>query len=178
MGKNSGGVNAAILRYVGAPNTEPTTAQTPSVMPLQETNLHPLVNPAAHPIHLHGHTFSVVRSAGSTQYNYDSPVRRDVVNVGGNDPVNTDNVTIRFETDNSGPWFLHCHIDWHLSAGFGVVMAEDVPDVKSTEKNIPAAWDQLCPASINNGTTPLTNTHKMRRVHHAARHLHHGVHSF
>jgi iron transport multicopper oxidase len=25
-----------------------------------------------------------------------------------------DNVTIRFQTDNPGPWFLHCHIDWHL----------------------------------------------------------------
>lgn len=30
----------------------------------------------------------------------------------GQDP--TDLVTIRFETDNPGPWFIHCHIDWHL----------------------------------------------------------------
>jgi hypothetical protein len=27
-----------------------------------------------------------------------------------------DNVTIRFFTDNPGPWFFHCHIDWHLGA--------------------------------------------------------------
>ncbi|KAF5313815.1 hypothetical protein D9758_018859 [Tetrapyrgos nigripes] len=67
-----------------------------------------------HPIHLHGHTFDVVRSAGSSTYNYVNPPRRDVVSIGNTG----DNVTIRFTTDNAGPWFLHCHIDWHLEAGF------------------------------------------------------------
>ena len=59
------------------------------------------------------HTFDVVRSAGSTTYNYANPVRRDVVSIGSSG----DNVTIRFVTDNAGPWFLHwwaaslcCHI--------------------------------------------------------------------
>ena len=28
-----------------------------------------------HPFHLHGHTFDVVRSAGSSTYNYINPVR-------------------------------------------------------------------------------------------------------
>ncbi len=42
-----GGVNSAILRYVGAPNVEPSSTQTPSTRPLLETNLHPLTNPAA-----------------------------------------------------------------------------------------------------------------------------------
>jgi iron transport multicopper oxidase len=63
-----------------------------------------------HPIHLHGHSFHVVRSAGSSTYNFDDPVIRDVVSIG----EQGDNVTIRFFTDNPGPWFLHCHIDWHL----------------------------------------------------------------
>ncbi|KAN0132864.1 laccase [Lactarius tabidus] len=80
-----------------------------------------------HPIYLHGHTFSVVRSAGNSTYNFDNPVSRDVVNIG----TAGDNVTIRFFTDNPGPWFLHCHINWHLNAGFAVVMAEDVPDIPS-----------------------------------------------
>jgi iron transport multicopper oxidase len=66
-----------------------------------------------------------------------------------------DEVTIRFFTDNPGPWFFHCHIDWHLNtsvirslgvllevltithllrcSGFAVVFAEDVPDVKQTD---------------------------------------------
>ncbi|KAI0782841.1 laccase 1 [Abortiporus biennis] len=93
-----------------------------------------------HPIHLHGHNFWVVRSAGSSVYNYDNPVIRDVVSIGGAN----DNVTIRFKTDNPGPWFLHCHIDFHLNAGFAVVLAEDTPDTASANSP-PAAWDQLCP---------------------------------
>ncbi|KAH9968472.1 Cupredoxin [Lactifluus volemus] len=71
-----------------------------------------------HPIHLHGHAFHVVRSAGNTSYNFDDPVIRDVVSIGTGP---TDNVTIRFFTDNPGPWFLHCHIDWHLNAYVGSV---------------------------------------------------------
>lgn len=35
------------------------------------------------------------------------------------------------QTNNPGPWFLHCHIDWHLEAGFGIVFAEDTGDVAS-----------------------------------------------
>lgn len=41
-----GGVNSAILRYWGAPNSDPTTTSSVSA-PLLETNLHPLSNPAA-----------------------------------------------------------------------------------------------------------------------------------
>ncbi|KAI0782838.1 laccase [Abortiporus biennis] len=93
-----------------------------------------------HPMHLHGHTFWVVRSAGSDVYNYDNPIIRDVVNIGGA----TDNVTIRFKTDNPGPWFLHCHIDPHLEGGFAVVLAEDVDDTASANP-VPPAWQDLCP---------------------------------
>ncbi|KAF5326107.1 hypothetical protein D9611_000581 [Ephemerocybe angulata] len=220
----AGGINSAILRYVGAPNADPTTSQAPNSNTLVETDLHPLtgllgspaapgtptqgaadvnlnldilfdfaalkfrVNGAAfdepsvpvllqilsgastpqtllppgsvyvlprnkvveismpggsvggpHPIHLHGHAFSVVRSAGSSAYNYANPVRRDVVSLGGAG----DNVTIRFRTDNAGPWIMHCHIDWHLVLGLSVVFAEDVPNIASS--NPPADWDQLCP---------------------------------
>ena len=89
----------------------------------------------------------MVRSAGTAEYNYVHPVRRDTVNIG----LAGDNVTIRFvvsplrvfssclsvchmssrtlQTDNPGPWFLHCHIDFHLVAGLAIVFAEDAPDV-------------------------------------------------
>ncbi|KAI0363756.1 A fully functional laccase from the Ligninolytic fungus Pycnoporus Cinnabarinus [Pilatotrama ljubarskyi] len=93
-----------------------------------------------HPFHLHGHTFAVVRSAGSTEYNYDNPIFRDVVSTG----TPGDNVTIRFQTNNPGPWFLHCHIDFHLDAGFAVVMAEDTPDTKAADP-VPQSWADLCP---------------------------------
>ncbi|KAG6867969.1 hypothetical protein C0993_008930 [Termitomyces sp. T159_Od127] len=82
-----------------------------------------------HPFHLHGHSFSVVRSGDSDQYNYADPVRRDVFNTGFADG----NATIRFVTDNAGPWFLHCHIDWHLELGLAIVFAEDIPHVNATD---------------------------------------------
>ncbi|KAH8094688.1 laccase 3 [Cristinia sonorae] len=215
----AGGLNSAILRYVGAPVAEPTTPPTPDNTALREVDLRPLVRPGVpgrpfvggadvnvnllftfaggkfrlngtsyvnpqlptllqimsgaqtaqdllpagqyiplpansvvemsipggvvgggHPVHLHGHTFHVIRSAGSTQYNYNDPVLRDVVNIG----TTGDNVTIRFVTDNPGPWFLHCHIDWHFDTGFAVVMAEDVPG-SAVANPVPDAWNQLCP---------------------------------
>ncbi|KAG6840215.1 Acyl-coenzyme A oxidase 2 [Blastosporella zonata] len=58
---------------------------------------------APHPFHLHGHAFSVIRSANSSTYNYVNPVQRDVVSTG----LAGDNVTIRFRTDNAGPWIMH-----------------------------------------------------------------------
>ena len=86
------------------------------------------------------HAFAVVRSAGQSEPNYENPMWRDTVSAG----VMGDNVTIRFRTDNPGPWFLHCHIDFHLDAGFAVVMAEDVADT-SLANPVPEAWSQLCP---------------------------------
>ncbi|KAI9429941.1 laccase [Lactarius psammicola] len=94
-----------------------------------------------HPIHLHGHAFHVVRGAGNSTYNFFNPVIRDVVSIGDTG----DNVTIRFFTDNPGPWFLHCHIDWHLEKGFAVVFAEDSSDVSATV-HPPQQWRDLCPA--------------------------------
>ncbi|KAI9511059.1 laccase [Russula earlei] len=238
----AGFTNVAILRYLGSriqnPPSDPNRNIPQSVLPLKETNLHPLVpdpvpgkpfpggadininlnvlldlvpvllqilsgvsnasdllpkgsvyglqgnksveisipaNAGApggpHPIHLHGHAFHVVRSAGNSTYNYDNPVVRDVVSIG--DSSVGDNVTIRFFTDNPGPWFLHCHIDWHLERrvvpfletglcldffhhtnalviprGFAVVFAEDVPEVPSRDI-APADWQKLCPAYNN-----------------------------
>jgi iron transport multicopper oxidase len=68
---------------------------------------------APHPFHLHGHTFSAIRGPSMTGYNFVNPIRRDVVSLGQS---TSDNVTIRFIMDNAGPWFLHCHIDFHLDA--------------------------------------------------------------
>ncbi|KAG2064938.1 laccase [Suillus decipiens] len=98
-----------------------------------------------HPIHLHGHTFDVIQSAGSSIFNYVNPVRRDVVSAGNAGQQ----MVIRWVTDNSGPWFLHCHIDWHLEAGFAVVMAESPEDTGSHVSPVPYEWDRLCPIYDN-----------------------------
>ena len=41
------GINSAILQYDDSPEEDPTTLQTNSVIPLEETNIHPLENPGA-----------------------------------------------------------------------------------------------------------------------------------
>jgi len=95
-----------------------------------------------HPIHIHGHSFDVVQSAGdNTTFNYENPVRRDVVSAG----IQGQQMVIRWVTDNAGPWFLHCHIDWHLDAGFAVVLAENPAGVRNHLSVIPESWDDLCP---------------------------------
>ncbi|KAF7324727.1 Multicopper oxidase [Mycena kentingensis (nom. inval.)] len=97
---------------------------------------------APHPMHLHGHTFHVVRSAGNESYNFENPVIRDVVSLGRN---LDDRTTFRFITDNAGPWFLHCHIDDHLEDGMAVVLVEDAPKVAEELEYPPVDWDELCP---------------------------------
>ncbi|GAB1526092.1 Multicopper oxidase [Rhizoctonia solani] len=93
-----------------------------------------------HPIHLHGHVFDVVQSLGGS-INYVNPPRRDVVR------VSSTGVILRFRTDNPGPWFVHCHIDWHLEAGLAVVFAEAPSETRTgAQRVVPApGWDQLCP---------------------------------
>ncbi|PAV19801.1 laccase [Pyrrhoderma noxium] len=214
----AGGVNSAILRYDGAPASDPNSTAVANPVQLNEADVVPLINPGApglpvpggadinlsmligkdpisgnftmnnvafippsvpvllqilsgavspgsimpngsiyylppnkvievsfpgafpHPMHLHGHNFDVVRVAGSSTYNFANPIRRDTVSVGNTG----DNVTLRFVTNNPGPWFLHCHIDWHLEAGLAIVFAEDAPDVSSVDPPN-AQWANLCP---------------------------------
>ena len=157
----SGAQTAQELLSPGSVYTLPKNASIELTFPANVS-----VGGSPHPFHLHGvshlppprppfthmwlaltlslspqHAFAVVRSAGSTEYNYDNPVWRDTVSTGA---VNGDNVTIRFQTDNPGPWFLHCHIDFHLKTGFAVVLAEDVPDIQYANP-VPQEWSNLCP---------------------------------
>ncbi|KAJ7795666.1 laccase [Mycena olivaceomarginata] len=214
------GINSAILRYVGANDTDPTTNATTATAALVETDLHPLVATAVpgtavaggadvainivisldftsftfeingvsytsptvpvllqvlsgaqsatdllpsgsvftlpansvvelsipggtagapHPFHLHGHNFFVIKSAGNDTFNFDNPIIRDVVNTG---PDTTDNTTIRFVTDNAGPWILHCHIDFHLELGLALIFVEDAPTIANSTQT--TQWDDLC----------------------------------
>ncbi|KAF7336444.1 Multicopper oxidase [Mycena sanguinolenta] len=71
----------------------------PGVDPRRRTGPSLSLTALKHPFHLHGHAFDVVRSAGSSVYNYVDPPRRDVVSTGNAG----DNVTIRFVTNNDGP---------------------------------------------------------------------------
>ena len=61
-----------------------------------------------HPMHLHGHHFQVVAINGQRF----SGALRDTVIVPANDPV-----TIAFDANQKGAWFLHCHHLYHMASG-------------------------------------------------------------
>ncbi|KAG1878718.1 laccase [Suillus tomentosus] len=103
-----------------------------------------------HPMHLHGHKFAVVRVAGNSTPNFVNPIWRDTVSMG----TIGDNVTFRFVTDNVGPWFFHCHIDFHLNNGFAAVMAEARDQIPILSESIPDTWASLCPTD-----SPYTASH-------------------
>jgi len=69
--------------------------------------------PMSHPMHLHGHSFQVVAIN-------DRPLRgalRDTVLVPG-----LTSVTVEFDANNPGLWFVHCHVLWHLEAGMATLV--------------------------------------------------------
>jgi FtsP/CotA-like multicopper oxidase with cupredoxin domain len=67
----------------------------------------------AHPMHLHGHSFQVIDINGKSL----NGALRDTVLV----PANT-SVTVAFDANNPGTWYLHCHVLWHLAAGMAVLV--------------------------------------------------------
>lgn len=93
----------------------------------------------SHPFHLHGHNFQLLArepSYGEHFYDYmdGNPLVYDPSNHSAFPayPARRDTLVlppqgyfvIRFVADNPGVWFFHCHIDWHLSEGLGMLMVE------------------------------------------------------
>ncbi|PLW20584.1 hypothetical protein PCANC_06544 [Puccinia coronata f. sp. avenae] len=121
------------------------TLPTPGVWDIVINNLDPV---REHPFHLHGvDPCLVARGTGvlsdsppnPIMYNTDNPVCRDVHVLPGNTYT-----VFRVQAFNPGVWFFHCHLGWHLGAGFaGVVVLE--PDVLA-KTQLPLASRALCQA--------------------------------
>ena len=62
-----------------------------------------------HPLHLHRHSFELVRVGGKST----SGVVKDVVMLGGFQEAELD-----FVADNPGPTLFHCHQQLHMDFGF------------------------------------------------------------
>jgi len=91
-----------------------------------------------HPMHLHGHDFRVLNSQG--EY---SPLK-NVIDIM---PMETD--TIEFAANQSGNWFFHCHILFHMMAGMGRVFTytdspvnPELPDAEKAYKMFRKHKDQ------------------------------------
>lgn len=94
-----------------------------------------------HPWHLHGQPFQVVSlgagregplnyhsldTAAGRRYQDDlqfwrdnnrTPMTRDSINIPGNSYA-----VLRIKSEFQGKWLLHCHVDWHMAKGLGVVL--------------------------------------------------------
>lgn len=82
-----------------------------------------------HPMHLHGHFFRVVNGQGAY-----APLKTvlDIM------PMETD--TIEFAATESGDWFFHCHILYHMMSGMGRIFSyQDSPpnpEIPNPERSV------------------------------------------
>ncbi|PAN27573.1 hypothetical protein PAHAL_5G089200 [Panicum hallii] len=127
---------AAALSSTGRPTTKVRALRYNATVEVVLQNT-ALVGRESHPMHLHGFNFFVVAqgfgnygggAAASERLNLVNPQQRNTIAVptGGW-------AVIRFVADNPGMWFMHCHIDSHLSIGLAMVFeVEDgpTPDTK------------------------------------------------
>lgn len=72
-----------------------------------------------HPMHLHGHFFRLLNGQGDH-----APLKNTVDIM----PMETD--TLEFAATESGDWFFHCHILYHMMSGMGRIFhyADSPPD--------------------------------------------------
>ncbi|KAH9294906.1 hypothetical protein KI387_038494, partial [Taxus chinensis] len=94
-----------------------------------------------HPMHVHGYSFYVVGQGFGNfdplqhprAFNLVDPPKRNTVGV----PLNGW-TAIRFKADNPGMWFVHCHLDDHLTWGLAMAfLVKNGPSPLSTLKPPP-----------------------------------------
>jgi FtsP/CotA-like multicopper oxidase with cupredoxin domain len=84
-----------------------------------------------HPMHLHGHSFRLLGTAGGTTH---APLKDTVLVRPMGQP--DDSVSVQFTADNPGRWMFHCHDQMHMMNGMialfdytGDADADGIPDV-------------------------------------------------
>ncbi len=99
-----------------SPNVEPIRVHEGQLVHLRISNHAP--SPVWHPIHIHGHVFSVLAKNGRPLTG--SPVHLDAILVGTGETWD-----VAFKADNPGIWMLHCHILRHAAAGMSMTINYD-----------------------------------------------------
>ncbi|KAL5114595.1 hypothetical protein ACEQ8H_007500 [Pleosporales sp. CAS-2024a] len=131
--------SAALDPSTYGPGVDPYVLKSGQIVQINYEN----PNAYPHPIHLHGHQFQMV-ARGSGSWNGDEsslpskPPRRDVWVVPANGYI-----VIRFQANNPGVWFFHCHIDLHLVGGMAATMVE-APDILQGKVQIPPSAMSNC----------------------------------
>ncbi|OIV91406.1 hypothetical protein TanjilG_02024 [Lupinus angustifolius] len=152
FGENFPNVPPLLFDFTG--NNLPAYLATPSVatevnvleynstveLVLQSTNI---LAGTEHPIHLHGHSFYVVgwgfgnfdKDKDPLNYNLIDPPYQNTVAIPKNGWT-----AIRFRAKNPGVWFVHCHLERHVSWGMAMTFIVKNGD-KTEEKMLPPPPD-------------------------------------
>jgi FtsP/CotA-like multicopper oxidase with cupredoxin domain len=96
----------------------------------------------AHPMHLHGHDFEVVKIDGQKI----AGALRDTVVV----PPGS-KITVGLDTDNAGIWAFHCHLIYHLVTGMFTVLKYEGADTRfwQPERQASELQNQLEPPTAS-----------------------------
>ncbi|KAK4057386.1 ferroxidase fet3 [Microbotryomycetes sp. JL221] len=140
--------NESLLPQVYGPQTHAVVLEKFDVVNLKIVN----ADGNAHPFHLHGTSFQVTRvSTNDTSedpeinpvetFDNPNPSRRDVIIVPGEGGA----VNIQWVANNPGAWILHCHIDWHMTAGLAMVFIE-APTEAQQILQVPQVMKDHCAA--------------------------------
>lgn len=103
-----------MLRYLWTIDNK-TVSESDKIMIKKGQNVKIIIENASmmrHPMHLHGHFFRLLNGQG--EY---APLK-NVVDIM---PMETD--TIEFAGTESGDWFFHCHILYHMMSGMGKIFS-------------------------------------------------------
>ncbi|KAK4041644.1 putative laccase precursor [Parachaetomium inaequale] len=121
--------------------------------------------PAAHPMHLHGHDFALLRQSSNNWFDdaernttgegawftpknlncqnehikCKNPPRRDVVLLPASGYV-----IIAFKADNPGAWIFHCHIAFHASSGLAMQIIENKDKIPAIMEKDRGVINQAC----------------------------------
>ena len=141
--------NQLVFNGKAYPATAPLVVATGDLVRLRLGNLGPM---DTHPIHLHGHRFSVVGTDGGTV----PPSARwpeTTVLV----PVGAVRV-VEFVADQPGDWPLHCHMTHHVMNQMG----HDVPNLIGTDvRGVDARVGRLAPGYMTMGHTGMAEMSSM-----------------
>ncbi|KAK7041765.1 laccase, multicopper oxidase, benzenediol:oxygen oxidorectuctase [Paramarasmius palmivorus] len=161
----NGGINSAILRYIGAPEEEPADSDWEPSRELSELDLHPLENPGAPGQPFPGgvdHSINLDFSTSSDEFfindvKFEPPTLPVLLQIlsGARQPNELlpagsvyplpPNASIEITMTGAGKKGFERRT-WlkAVLSGFAVVMAERIDEWNSTI-HPPAAWDELCP---------------------------------
>ena len=134
-----------------------------------------------HPMHLHGHDFRVLNGQG--EY---APMKNII------DIMPMERDTIEFAATESGDWFFHCHILYHMMSGMGRVFGyenspanPEIPDPKYAQRKLfsdDREFHSMASVGIesngSDGIAMLANTRwKLQTMWHLGYHDEHGYES-